>query len=148
MRDGWPAWATREVELSEPDPVWERHASELRADLERRLVHWLEGHVEHVGSTAVAGLAAKPVIDLMAPVSSLVESGRAADVLAEAGWHLVPPDLDQRPWRRMHVLPEADRRVAHLHLVETAHPQWREVLLFRDRRLRHEDRPRRGAADE
>lgn len=70
-------------------------------------------------------------------VSSLINSERADDVLAEAGWHLVPPELDQRPWRRMHVLPDGDRRLAHLHLVELTHPQWRDVLLFRDRLRLH-----------
>ena len=35
------------------------------------LVPWLAGPIEHVGSTAVAGLAAKPVIDIMAAVESL-----------------------------------------------------------------------------
>lgn len=137
MSDAWPAWATQGVEISEPDPAWEWQAAELRADLERRLVHWIDGHVEHVGSTAVPGLAAKPVIDLLAPVNSLVDSERADDVLAEAGWHLVPPELDQRPWRRMYVLTEGDRRLAHLHLVEPTHPQWRDVLLFRDQLRLH-----------
>ncbi len=137
MSDPWPAWATQVVKLSEPDPAWAWHAAELCADLERRLVHWLDGRVEHVGSTAVPGLAAKPVIDLLAPVHSLVDSERADDVLAEAAWHLVPPELDQRPWRRMYVLPDGDHRLAHLHLVEPTRPQWREVLLFRDRLRLH-----------
>ncbi len=83
------------------------------------------------------GLAAKPVVDLLAPVESLADGPRADDVLAEAGWQLVPPELDQRPWRRMYVLPEDDRRLAHLHLVEFDHPRWREILLFRDRLRRH-----------
>lgn len=137
MSDAWPAWATQEVEISAPDPAWERQAAELCAGLERRLARWLDGHVEHVGSTAVPGLAAKPVIDLLAPVHSLVDTERADDVLAEVGWHLVPLELDQRPWRRMYVLPDGDRRLAHLHLVEPTHPQWRDVLLFRDRLRRH-----------
>lgn len=132
MSEGWPAWATQKIEISEPDPVWEQRAAELADDLEQRLAPWLEGRVEHVGSTAVPGLPAKPVIDLMAPVNSLAESEGADGVLAEAGWHLVPPELDQRPWRRMHVLSDGSRRLAHLHLVEPAHPRWREVLVFRD----------------
>lgn len=137
MSEAWPTWARQSVEISETDPGWERHAAELLADLERRLAYWLAGHVEHVGSTAMPGLAAKAIIDLMAPVSSLIDSGRADDVLAEAGWHLVPPELDQRPWRRMHVLPDGERRLAHLHLVEPTHPRWRDVLLFRDRLRLH-----------
>lgn len=93
----------------------------------------------HVGSTAVPGLAAKPVVDLMAPVRSLTASEEADAVLAGCGWRLVPPDLDQRPWRRLHVLPEDDRRLAHLHLIEPDHPRWHEALAFRDRLRREPD---------
>ncbi|MDP8928353.1 MAG: GrpB family protein [Actinomycetota bacterium] len=129
----WPAWATQKVSISDWDPAWEQRAGELVPDLSQRLAQWLAESVEHVGSTAVQGLAAKPVVDLMAPVRSLVDAPGADAILAEAGWQLVPPKLDQRPWRRMYVLPEDDRRLAHLHLVELNHPRWRETLFFRDR---------------
>jgi GrpB-like predicted nucleotidyltransferase (UPF0157 family) len=128
----WPAWATERVEIVEPDSAWPRRASELIADVARRLDPWLDGEVEHVGSTAVPGLPAKPVLDLMAPVRSLAESAEAEPTLVRADWHLVPGELDGRPWRRLYVLPAGARRVAHLHLVEPAHPRWREVLWFRD----------------
>lgn len=129
----WPAWATQSVEIDEWTPAWEELASELIADLEDRLVPWITSAVEHVGSTAVPGLPAKPVVDLMAPVQSLVAAESAEGALADAGWHLVPPELDRRPWRRMYVLPEGDRRLAHLHLVEPDHQRWRDTLAFRDR---------------
>jgi GrpB-like predicted nucleotidyltransferase (UPF0157 family) len=128
----WPPWATERVLVVPWDPDWSSKAAEIVADLTPRLEPWLEGPVEHIGSTAVTGLAAKPVIDLMAPVASLAAAADAEEELAEAGWHLVPPELDSRPWRRMYVLPESDRRVAHLHLVERRHPQWRDTLRFRD----------------
>jgi GrpB-like predicted nucleotidyltransferase (UPF0157 family) len=128
----WPTWATERVIIVPWDPAWSSRAHELAADLGPRLGRWLDGRIEHVGSTAVPGLSAKPVIDLIAPVGSLDASAEADQALMEAGWHLVPPDLDLRPWRRMYVLPEGDRRIAHLHLVERTHPRWRDTLLFRD----------------
>jgi GrpB-like predicted nucleotidyltransferase (UPF0157 family) len=128
----WPAWATETVEISEWDETWQQRATELISDVERLLDPWLDGRAEHVGSTAVPGLAAKPVIDLMAPVRSLAEGEQADGVLAEVGWSLVPPELDRRPWRRMYVLAEDGRRVAHLHLVEADHPRWQETLGFRE----------------
>jgi GrpB-like predicted nucleotidyltransferase (UPF0157 family) len=139
VREAWPAWATEKIEIVEPDPAWERRAAELGADLGRRLAHWLDGRVEHVGSTAVLGLAAKPVLDLMAPMRSLADSADADATLAGAGWKLVPPELDRRPWRRMYVLPDGSRRAAHLHLIEPAHPRWREALAFRDELRRRPD---------
>lgn len=132
-REVWPAWATQEVEVAEPDPAWASLARRLAGDLAARLGPWLDGEaIEHVGSTAVPGLAAKPVVDLMAPVTSLAACHAADADLGQAGWQLVPPELDGRPWRRFYVLPDAARRVAHLHLVERTSPRWRETLVFRD----------------
>lgn len=132
MSADWPAWATQQVEIDEPDPGWAELARELRRDLEARLGPWLDGSIEHVGSTAVPGLLAKPLVDLMAPVEALPPAPEAGEHLTEAGWHLVPPELDARPWRRLYVLPEGDRRLAHLILVRRTHPRWRGTIAFRD----------------
>ncbi len=79
----------------------------------------LDGPAEHIGSTSVPGLPAKPIVDLMAPIASLSSGHAEADsVLADAGWQLVPPELDNRPWRRFYALPHGTKRAAHLHLVE------------------------------
>lgn len=64
----WPAWAAARVELAEPDPSWPARGRALAADLDELLSPWLVTAVEHVGSTAVSGLLAKPVLDLMAAV--------------------------------------------------------------------------------
>jgi GrpB-like predicted nucleotidyltransferase (UPF0157 family) len=129
----WPAWATQTIEIVAHDPAWADLAHELVSDLELRLHPWLDdGPIEHVGSTSVPGLAAKPVVDLMAPVRSIAACDEADPVLAQVGWHLVPPELDGRPWRRFYVLPEGDERRAHLHLVERSTPRWTETIAFRD----------------
>ena len=130
--EDWPAWATQGVEVDEWSPSWSQIADDLIDGLADLLEPWAAAPLEHVGSTAVQGLPAKPVVDLLAPVRSLVAAEAADEVLAAAGWHLVPPGLDQRPWRRMYVLPDGDRRVAHLHLVEADHERFRDTLRFRD----------------
>lgn len=132
MAEGWPAWATEKVGIEQPDPAWAELAVVLTGQLQVRLAAWLDGRIEHIGSTAVPGLAAKPVVDLMAPVTSLASAPDADETLADAGWELVPPEVDDRPWRRFHVLPEGDRRRAHLHLVERTHARWSGALAFRD----------------
>ncbi|MDP8929600.1 MAG: GrpB family protein, partial [Actinomycetota bacterium] len=132
MTDSWPAWATEAVDVVKPDPSWPQRARELCLDLQRRLRPWLDGDVQHIGSTAIPGLAAKPIVDLAAPVASLSSAGAAHATLGEAGWYLVPPALDQRPWRCFYVLPDDVRRIAHLHLVEREHPRWQQALAFRD----------------
>lgn len=120
------------VEVVEWDPSWLDRADELRLDLQQRLEPWLNGQVQHVGSTAVPGLPAKPIVDLMAPVEPLPALEATDATLASAKWRLVPPELDLRPWRRFYVLPDGSKRVAHLHLVERQHARWQQVLAFRD----------------
>lgn len=132
MGTGWPAWASEPVRIVAPDPGWAVVARELADDVSRRLDPWLNGSVEHVGSTSVMGLAAKPIVDLMAPVRSVTGSDGADEPLAQSAWELVPPELDLRPWRRFYVLAQGTRRMAHLHLVEPTGRRWRETLAFRD----------------
>jgi GrpB-like predicted nucleotidyltransferase (UPF0157 family) len=114
-----------------------------RSRLAELLAPWLvDGAVEHVGSTSVPGLAAKPVIDLMAQVAdpdAVVD--QAGERLKADGWHYVPPDLDSgASWRRFFVKPDpsGQRRYAHLHLIQVGHPRWAQQLEFRDA-LRRDD---------
>ena len=66
-----PAWAFEAVHLSPYDPGWPARAAAYADELRPALEPWLLSPIEHVGSTSVPGLTAKPVIDLMALVSDL-----------------------------------------------------------------------------
>lgn len=137
-----PAWAYERATVCAHDPQWTTRARAEREQLICLLAPWLVDGVEHVGSTAVPGLAAKPIIDLMASVTDLDTAvGQASGRLVADGWCYVPPDLDRRPWRRFFVKPDSSgqRREAHLQLVQAGHPRWNEQLRFRDA-LRRDDR--------
>ena len=58
--------------------------------LRNALDPWLAGGIEHIGSTAVPGLAAKPVIDIMAPVSSIADAAPAIEVLSALDYCFFP----------------------------------------------------------
>ena len=58
------------------DPTWATHFEREKACLEVLLAPWRRG-IEHIGSTSVAGLCAKPVIDVMAGVSGFAKSFEA-----------------------------------------------------------------------
>lgn len=135
MDDAAPAWAHEPLELHDPDPGWARLAATEGAHLTDTLRPWLAAEIEHIGSTAIPELPAKPIVDLMALVTdpALVVAW-AGDALAAAGWHYVPPELDRRDWRRFHVKADAtgQRRVAHLHVIQVGEPRWRQQLEFRD----------------
>ena len=90
---------------------------------------WLVAEIEHVGSTAVAGLSAKPVIDIMAPVRDL-ESSRQAIAAAElVGYCYYPYKPDEMHW---FCKPSPTVRTHHLHLIPWRSPLWNERLAFRD----------------
>lgn len=127
------------VEVRPPDAAWHQRGERERQLLEGSLAPWLVGRVEHVGSTAVPGLAAKPIIDLQAAVDDLHCAPQIAANLAAAGWHWVAPDLDRRPWRRFFVKVSDGRRSAHLHVMTRDTARWDEQLAFRDALRAHPD---------
>jgi GrpB-like predicted nucleotidyltransferase (UPF0157 family) len=127
-----PAWATEAVQISDPDTTWPVEAARAVSHLKQQLGRWLLSEIEHVGSTAIPDLAAKPVIDLQALIASWAPVPQISQELAADDWHLVPPHLDQRPWRRFFVHVRDGRRHAHLHLMRPGAARWDEQLIFRD----------------
>jgi GrpB-like predicted nucleotidyltransferase (UPF0157 family) len=119
------------VTLSDPDPLWARRFEATQAELTPILAPWLAADLEHVGSTAVPGLVAKPIIDILAPVVSLAEASAAVDPLASAGW-LFWPDDPNRASRLWFLHPRPEARTHHLHLVQHDHPEARAMVAVRD----------------
>ncbi len=112
------------------DPAWPAAFEAERALLARVLAPWLAGPIEHVGSTAVPGLAAKPVIDIMAAVESLEASRPALEALRECGYCHAPYRADVMHWL---CKPSPAVRTHHLHLVPFGSALWADRLAFRDR---------------
>ena len=128
----WPAWATEPVAVVDAEWGWAATGQRERRHLETVLAHWLTAPVEHVGSTAVPGLPAKPIIDLQAAVADLGDVDAIAQALVPHAWHYVGPHLDQRPWRRFFVKVVDGRRYAHLHVTTTEAAHWHHRIAFRD----------------
>ena len=63
------------------DPSWPQRFAAASSALTSALRPWLAGPVEHIGSTAVPGLAAKPVIDILAVVHELRDASAAIPLL-------------------------------------------------------------------
>ena len=89
--------------------------------------------VEHVGSTAVAGLDSKPIIDIMLGVDRLPVIEQRLASIEQLGYHYVPELELELPGRRFFIKRGAGKaRTHHLHAVELASDFWRDHLLFRD----------------
>ena len=92
---------------------------------------WLVEPDENVGSTAVPGLASKPIVDILAPVASLVEARGAVSILEEDGCLDSPTDPN-RSWRFWFLRPQPDARTHHLYLIQHDDLHARELRAFRD----------------
>jgi len=121
------------IRLVAYDLEWPAMFEQECAVLEQTLAQWLTGPLEHIGSTAVPGLLAKPVIDIMGGVASLDASRDAVAGAGKAGYIYYPYRADQMHW---FCKPSAELRTHHLHLVPVGSPLWVERLAFRDY-LRH-----------
>jgi len=117
------------IEVVPYDPQWPSKFVAERASLQSVLFSWLAGPIEHVGSTAIPGMPAKPVIDIMAAVESLDASRPAINALAEAGYVYFPYRPDIMHW---FCKPSAVFRTHHLHLVPHGSKRWVECLAFRE----------------
>ena len=124
------------VEIVPFDPAWARQFQEEAEVLRRALAAWLVGTIEHIGSTAVPGLAAKPVIDIMAGVQSLDESRPAIEAATELGYCYAPYQVEVEHW---FCKPSPSFRTHHLHLIPLGTPEWRRPIAFRDYLRAHED---------
>lgn len=114
----------RKIVLAESDPAWPeefaRHASRIRAALGP-----VARQVEHIGSTSVPGLAAKPIIDILVTVDQTSAEETYLQPLLGAGYGLRVRELGHRMLRTS----ELD---VHVHVQEVGDPDAEGYLLFQD----------------
>jgi GrpB-like predicted nucleotidyltransferase (UPF0157 family) len=121
------------IGIVEYDPRWPDLFEEEKARL-RSAAGTLLAAIEHIGSTAVPGLAANPIIDIMGGVRDLGEVTRYVAALEGLGYEYVPQYEAFIPERRYFRKPTTGHspRTHHLHVVELPSDFWRRHLLFRD----------------
>lgn len=118
----------RELRIVDYDPGWpkkfEAHAGVIAGALGGSALR-----VEHVGSTSVPGLAAKPIIDILVVVPDSADESAYLPQLVAAGYVLRvrEPDWNEH---RMFRTPEKD---VHVHVYSAGCPEVRRTLAFRDR---------------
>jgi len=121
--------ADEPVQVVPYDPAWPTRFETEKALLKGAIGPWVTGGTHHVGSTAVPGLAAKPVIDILVGVKDLQSSRACFGELAKLGYQYAPYRADEMHW---FCKPNPARRTHHLHLVPTGSNRYRDELAFRD----------------
>ena len=120
------------ISVREHDRAWTAMFEEERACLQEALGPMVIG-IEHVGSTAVPGLAAKPIIDLAVGVSSLgAARAGAIEPLRALGYTYLPEYESWLPDELFFRKGIPGPWTHHVHMMEPSNPRWRDLLLFRD----------------
>jgi putative NADPH-quinone reductase/GrpB-like predicted nucleotidyltransferase (UPF0157 family) len=130
-----------EVAIAAYDSSWPEMYEKERIHLLSCLPRDLVRRIEHFGSTAVPGLAAKPIVDMLVEVTSLDETRqRIVPILEAQGydyfWRATWGE-DTPPFYVWFIKRDKDgRRTHHIHIVEAGFEHW-DRLLFRDFLIEH-----------
>jgi GrpB-like predicted nucleotidyltransferase (UPF0157 family) len=137
------ARAVREhVEIVAYDSAWVGWFSAEKAHLLQCLPGELIRRIEHFGSTAVAGLVAKPIVDMLVEVTDLEQTkSHIAPVLEAQGyeyfWRPISGD-DEPPFYAWFIKRDSTgERTHHIHMVEAHFTEHWDRLLFRDYLMQH-----------
>jgi len=130
-----------DVSIVPYDPVWPGMFADEKKHLLACLPSRLIRRIEHFGSTAIPGLAAKPIVDMLVEVSSLEETrGIIAPVLEAQGydyfWRATHGETGPPFYAWFIKRNSAGLRTHHIHMVEGDFEHW-ERLLFRDYLIEH-----------
>jgi GrpB-like predicted nucleotidyltransferase (UPF0157 family) len=125
------------------DPSWPESFELQRGRVTPVLSRWSTRAIEHIGSTAVPGLPAKNIIDMLAVVEDIDDARGAILVMPSVAWVHAPEPTDEADRHLSFCYPTIAKRSHHLHVVEARSDGWRGWLAFRDYLKTH-----KTAADE
>lgn len=125
------------------DPLWPQAYAAEAERVERACGdEELPLRLEHIGSTSVTGLSAKPIIDILAGVPPRASRAPYVAAIRQLGYeHKGAFGIPGRNYFR-----RGTPRTHHLHLVSWSSALWHEHLLFRDYLRTHDDVAREYAA--
>jgi GrpB-like predicted nucleotidyltransferase (UPF0157 family) len=134
------------IVIADYDPAWPQLFEDERARLQDAIGEWTYA-IEHVGSTSVPGLAAKPIIDIGVALNELADALKCITPLEELGYHCrgefgIPGRIY---FRKATDEPDAGqiydgvRRTHQIHMYHRDHEQFRWHVAFRDYMRSHPD---------
>jgi len=121
----------RVPEIVPYQPEWADRFAEARDEL-LEVFAGADARIEHVGSTSVLGLAAKPIIDICVGLHDLADAEVRVDDMLRHGYHYVPQYEAQIPDRRYFRKPAGRPRTHHVHCLRVGGVEWQRHLCFRD----------------
>ena len=122
------------VKLVDHDPMWPEYfkleAASIRSCLDKP-----DLAIEHVGSTAIPDIAAKPILDMLVPYENLAEVSEFSSLLAKLDYELVTDGA----LYKLFIKGPKEARTHHLTFASQNSAYWLETIQFRNYLLRHPD---------
>jgi GrpB-like predicted nucleotidyltransferase (UPF0157 family) len=115
----------RAIVIADYDPDWPARFKAHR-DRVQRALGTVAIRIEHIGSTAVPGLAAKPIIDVLVTVADPEDERAIMPAMSSVGYHFRVQETGHRMFR-------TPGRDAHVHVWADSNPEVLRYLTFRDR---------------
>ncbi len=119
--------------IEEFDPNWEIKYKDAKNRILEKIGQFVIA-IEHIGSTAISGLASKPIIDILIGLHSLDDAKKCIPLIIDLGYEYIPEHERVLPERRYFRKPKKGfgKREFHLHMVEFNSDFWTKQILFRD----------------
>jgi GrpB-like predicted nucleotidyltransferase (UPF0157 family) len=115
------------IEILRYDPVWVDQYEEARIEILRAVGEEVRS-IEHIGSTAVPGLGAKPIIDILLALDVFPPHSHAIEALQRLGYEY----LGEHGIADRHFFRRGKPRTFHLHVVQPGSDLWTSHVRFRD----------------
>lgn len=143
------------IKFGKYDPLWPERFYEIKSEL-LELTGFLNAQVEHIGSTSVEGLSAKPIIDILVGLKDKNDLDKTVQPLIDKGYIHYRLYNEEMPYRRFFVkhkdgysnpaIPkiitgkdqvpasteEHNNRLAHIHILPLDSEHWIRHIAFRD----------------
>lgn len=122
-------WELFPISLVEHDDKWRHQYEEIEASLRESLAGFSVAMISHIGSTAVDGIWAKDIVDVLVELSEGIDLGAAAGVLAQAGFTIMSDEGNRVSLNLGYTKDGFADKVYHVHL---RHAGDNDELYFRD----------------
>jgi GrpB-like predicted nucleotidyltransferase (UPF0157 family) len=122
------------VRLEPYTPEWKRIFEAEKAALHEKLGSMVSD-IQHVGSTSIPGMPAKPIIDIAIGVADFYEARRCISLIEAQGYEY----RGEFGIPKRHYFSKGDPRTFHIHMLEIGSQNWNDLLLFRDTLSTHSE---------
>lgn len=119
------------IEMVDYRPEWAQLFEQEKAVLYGVLVQ-AKAVIEHIGSTSVPGLAAKPIIDIMIGLADFTIANSLVPSITALGYDYIAEYEEIMPYRRYFQKLNQKQHTHHIHMVGIGGEFWNRLLLFRD----------------